>query len=123
MYLSTEIENRFVYDISWPVCRGKEVLVGEVAAYAADLLAKAGGAHPKYGPWRILEVHIEPGGVVVRAETGPLFSPHLLAREIKAATSPVLRKKFPHLRKLPSLWTREYQAVSVTPNPTEEVQS
>jgi putative transposase len=66
-------------------------------------------------------VHIEPGGVVVRTEAGLHFSLHLLAREIKAATSPVLRDEFPHLRRLPSLWTREYHAVTVTPNPIEEV--
>ena len=116
MILSTVTASRFVYDIAWPVCRGKEVLVGKVAEYAADLLAKASGTHHKYGPWRVLAVHIEPGGVVVRAEAGPEFSPHLLAREIKAATSPILREKFPHLRKLPSLWTREYRAVTVTPD-------
>jgi putative transposase len=114
--------SRFVYDISWPVCRGKQVLVGEIADYAAHLLAKAAGTHRRYGSWRVLEVHVEPDGVVVRVEAGPSFSPHLLAREIKTATSPILRDKFPHLRRLPSLWTREYHAVTVTPNPTEEVQ-
>lgn len=117
MTLSTVTVSRFVYDIFWPVCRDKEVLVGEVAEYAADLLAKASGEHQKYGPWRVLEVSVEPGGVVVRVEAGAEFSPHLLAREIKATTSPVLRERFPHLQKLPSLWTREYKAVTVTPDP------
>jgi putative transposase len=113
-------KNRFVYDISWPVCRGKEVLVGEVAECTATLLAQAGGIHHKYGPWRVLKARVEPGGVVARVEAGPHFSPHLLAREIRAATSPVLREKFPELCRLPSLWTREYRAETVTPNPNEE---
>jgi putative transposase len=120
MNLSTKTESRFVYDIAWPVCRGKDVLVGRVADFAAQLLGSAAGEHPRYGKWRVLAVRVEPGGVVVRVEAGPRFSPHLLAREIKAATSPVLRQRFPELRRLPSLWTREYTAVSVTPHPTKE---
>ncbi|AWI13013.1 IS200/IS605 family transposase [Caldifermentibacillus hisashii] len=38
----------------------------------------------------------------------PMFSPADIMAKIKGVTSKKLREEFPHLRHLPSLWTRSY---------------
>lgn len=40
----------------------------------------------------------------------PTVSPHMVAKAVKGATSHQLRKEFPQLAKMPSLWTRSYFA-------------
>ena len=40
--------------------------------------------------------------------TLPTFSPANIMAKIKGVTSKQLREEFPHLRHLPSLWTRSY---------------
>ena len=42
--------------------------------------------------------------------TLPTVSPHEAVKEIKGATSVVLREEFPKLSMMPSLWTRSYFA-------------
>ncbi len=38
----------------------------------------------------------------------PTLSPADIMAKIKGVTSRILRKEFPHLKHLPSLWTRSY---------------
>jgi putative transposase len=110
-------ESRFWYAASWPTCRRSELLVGEVAARLRELLEQVAVENG----WRVLALDIRPAQVAIRLETDAGISPHRLVRTLKAATSPILRDEFPHLCRLPSLWTREYRAATVTPNPREEV--
>jgi putative transposase len=53
----------------------------------------------------------------------PIFSPHDIITKIKGHTSNNLRKKFPNLLKMPSLWTRSYFVSSFGPEiPNDEMQ-
>jgi len=85
--------------------------VGRVRERALELLRQAAEERG----WRVLEAQVEPARVVVRVEADARISPHLLAVRLKADTSPVLREEFPRLLRLPSLWTREHEVVTVTP--------
>ena len=105
------MENTCIYDLIWSTCRASAVLVGRVGERTRELLIQAAEANG----WRVLELSIEPAQVAIRVAADPQVSPHILARALKAATSPVLRDEFPELRKLPSLWTREYAATTVSP--------
>lgn len=106
-----------MYDLTWPTCRDSDVLVSKVRARAEELLRQAAAERG----WRVLEMRVEPARVSMRVRADPKVSPHMLARTLKAATSPLLRDEFPHLRRLPSMWTRQHTAVTVSPQPEEEV--
>jgi len=61
----------------------------------------------EYG-WEVLALEIQPDHVHLFISAQPYWSPHLVLRRIKGRTSRILRKEFPELLKLPSLWTRSY---------------
>ncbi len=41
-------------------------------------------------------------------QSKPILAPYQIMHKVKGFTSHALRKEFPHLLKLPSLWTRSY---------------
>jgi putative transposase len=43
----------------------------------------------------------------------PIDSPHFIVQQLKGASSNILRKEFPELMKMPSLWTRSYYCESI----------
>ena len=58
--------------------------------------------------WEILALETKPDHVHLFVSVQPYWSPHRVLRQIKGRTSRVLRREFPELLKLPSLWTRSY---------------
>ena len=43
----------------------------------------------------------------------PIDSPHFIVQQFKGVSSNILRKEFPNLMKMPSLWTRSYYCESI----------
>lgn len=43
----------------------------------------------------------------------PTYPPHFIVQQFKGLSSNILRKEFPELMKMPSLWTRSYYCESV----------
>ncbi len=60
--------------------------------------------------WGVLELAVQPDHVHWFVQVLPTVSASDVVKQCKGATSRVLRKKYPHLLKLPSLWTRSYFA-------------
>lgn len=58
--------------------------------------------------WQIIALEIMPDHVHLFVNVAPDISAHQVANAIKGRSSRILRQEFPHLLKLPSLWTSSY---------------
>jgi putative transposase len=57
---------------------------------------------------KILELTINPDHIHLFISAYPTIPVHKIVRRIKSRSSNILRKEFPELLKLPSLWTHSY---------------
>lgn len=62
---------------------------------------------------QIQGLEVMPDHVHLFVETDPTLAPAHIAAQFKGYTSRVLREEFPHLRRMPSLWSRSYYIGSV----------
>ena len=97
-----------IYHLAWTPKRRKPVLVGDVAKDCRILIENT---CEQYG-WRIIELAIQPDYVHLFIEVFPTTPAYEVVKQCKGITSHELRKKYPSLRKLPSLWTRSYFAAT-----------
>jgi len=95
-----------VYHLIWIPKRRKPVLVNQVAKDCDALIRQKCEAMG----WKVLELAIQPDHVHLFVQAFPTTSAADVVKECKGVTSHELRKKYPHLLKLPSLWTRAYFA-------------
>jgi putative transposase len=93
-----------VYHIIWCPKRRRTVLVGPVAQRLKAIITEVAQEHD--GEIRELAIQSDHGHLFVRADPSTL--PSAIPRLIKGRSSHHLRKEFPHLLKLPALWTRSY---------------
>lgn len=56
----------------------------------------------------ILALEIQPDHVHLFVNSPPSLAPNQIMFRIKEYTARVLRKEFPRLKRLPSMWTRSY---------------
>jgi len=99
---------RIVYHLVWTPKRRKAVLTGTIAADCQALIEKK---CTEKG-WKILELAIQPEHVHLFVQAWPTTSAAEIVKECKGVTSHELRKKYPILKRLPSLWTRSYFAAT-----------
>lgn len=92
------------YHFVWIPKRRKPVLIGRVASRLREICHEV--ANEK--GWHIVELAIQPDHVHLVVETTPREAPYQIVRAFKGRSSRILRQKFPHLLKLPSLWTYSY---------------
>jgi REP-associated tyrosine transposase len=98
-----------IYHLIWCPRRRKPVLVGPVAARCRELIA---GKCDEKG-WKMLALAIEPDHIHLCVRVWPDNPDNSAAdvvKECKGLTAVHLRKEFPHLLKLPSMWTGSYFA-------------
>jgi putative transposase len=69
-----------------------------------QLIATVADAHD----WQIISLAIQPDHVHLCIRADPYTLPSDIPRLIKGRSSHDLREQFPHLLKLPSLWTRSF---------------
>ena len=92
------------------------MLRGEIASRCQSLIEeKCQGKG-----WSILTLAIQPDHIHLFVRAYPEDSAADVVKECKGVTAFVLRKEFPELRKLPSMWTRSYFA-STAGNVSQEV--
>ncbi len=94
--------HHILYHIIFCPKRRKKVLVGPVR----DRLEQITREVAQENDWQVVELAIQPDHVHLFIQTNPYTLPTDIARLIKGRSSHHLREEFPHLRKLPSLWTR-----------------
>ena len=93
-----------VYHIIWCPKRRRKVLVGPVH----DRLKQIIGEVADEREWEIIRLAIQPDHVHVFIRADPYTLPSDIPRLIKGRSSHHLRREFPHLLKLPSLWTHAF---------------
>jgi REP-associated tyrosine transposase len=93
-----------VYHIIWCPKRRRKVLVGPVHDRLKQSIGEVAAEHA----WEIVRLAIQPDHVHLFICANPYTLPSDIPRLIKGRSSHDLREEFPHLRKLPSLWTRSY---------------
>lgn len=107
-----------VYHLVWTPKRRKPVLVGEIAQDCMALIEKKCAEKG----WTILELAIQPDHIHLFVRAWPITSAAEIVKECKGLTSHELRKKYPILKRLPSLWTRSYFASTAGNVSTEVIQ-
>lgn len=92
------------YHIVFCPKRRRAVLVDDIALSCkniiTDIVQKVNG--------QIESLEVMPDHVHIFVSIHPKISPHILVKQIKGATSNKLRKTFPQLLKLPTLWSSSY---------------
>ena len=91
-----------IYHIIWCSKRRRKILVGHVHDRLKQIIEEV--VHEN--GWQIIELAIQPDHVHLFLRSNPYTLPTDIARLIKGRSSHELRKEFPHLLKMPSLWTR-----------------
>ena len=94
--------HHILYHIIFCPKRRKKVLLGPLR----DRLEQITHQVAQENDWQVVELTIQPDHVHLFLQTNPYTLPTDIARLIKARSSHDLRAAFPHLRNLPSLWTR-----------------
>ena len=88
----------------WIPRRRKKVLVGEVATRLEEIIKDLAADLDM----NILAMEIMPDHVHLFVSCTPSIAADQIMFRIKGRSSRILRKKFPHLLKMPSMWTRSY---------------
>jgi putative transposase len=71
--------------------------------------------------WRLIALEIMPDHVHLFLNCDPIDAPSLIMKRIKGRASHHLRKEFPHLLKLPTLWTPSYFCATTGNASTETI--
>jgi putative transposase len=95
-----------VYHLIWCPRRRRPVLVGLVEARCRALIEQACAEHHCH--WQNLTLAIRPDPIHLFVRAWPTDSGADVVKACKGKTSSYLRREFPSLRKLPSMWTRSY---------------
>lgn len=88
----------------WIPRRRKKVLVGEVATRLEEIIKDVASDLDM----NILAMEIMPDHVHLFVSCAPSIAADQIMFRIKGRSSRILRKEFPHLLKMPSMWTRSY---------------
>ena len=94
------------YHVIWIPRRRRKVLVDKVKDRLNQLLREKA---TELGI-EVIALEINPDHVHLFVNAMPDFAIHQVAFRLKGYTSRVLRLEFPHLRKMPSMWTSSYFA-------------
>ena len=92
------------YHFVWIPKRRKPVLVNDVARRLTDIIYEVCNENR----WEILAIEVMPDHVHLFLSLKTSDSPASTIRKIKGRASHHLRKEFPHLLKLPTMWTPSY---------------
>lgn len=97
------------YHFVWIPKRRKPVLVGDVASRLREIFASVADDNG----WTIIKLAVQPDHIQLFVEATVREAPYQVVHAFKGRSSRLLRDEFPHLLKLPSLWTRAYFAASI----------
>jgi len=95
--------------------RRRKLLVGPVRDRSEQIIGEVAAAQG----WEIVRLAIQPDHVHLFIRVNPNTLPSALLRRLKGRGSHLLREEFPHLLKLPALWTRSY-FISTAGNVSQE---
>jgi len=97
------------YHLVWCPKRRKPVLVGKVKERLEQVIYQVAD---ELGI-KVLELAINPDHVHLSISAYPTIPVHKIVKRIKGRSSNILRREFPELLKLPSLWTHSYYVSTI----------
>ncbi|NES76091.1 MULTISPECIES: IS200/IS605 family transposase [unclassified Okeania] len=97
--------------------RRKPVLVGDVKQRLQQIIFELCTEHD----WRLIALEIMPDHVHLFLEVDPTFAASVIIKRVKGRASHHLRKEFPRLLKLPTLWTPSFFCATTGNASTETV--
>lgn len=97
--------------------RRKAVLIGKIAERLQEIIFEV----VTENRWQIIALEIMPDHVHLLLNVKPTDSASFVMQRVKSRASSYLRKEFPELLKLPTLWTPSYFVGSVGNVSTETV--
>ena len=97
------------YHLVWCPKRRKPVLVGKVKERLEQIIYQVAD---ELGI-KVLELAINPDHIHLFISAYPTIPVHRIVKRIKGGSSNILRKEFPELLRLPSLWTRSYYVSTI----------
>lgn len=92
------------YHLIWCPKRRKPVLVGKVKERLEQIIQEVAQEREI----DVLALTVNPDYLHLFVSTNPLISAHRIVKAFKGRSSRLLRREFPQLLRLPSLWTRSY---------------
>lgn len=92
------------YHFVWTPRRRRKILVGAVETRLKELIDETA----KKIDCGVLAIEVMPDHVHLFLSCHPSLAPDQVMFRIKGYSSRILRQEFPHLLKMPSLWTRSY---------------
>jgi putative transposase len=105
-----------MYHFIWIPKRRKKILIGNIKKRLIELITQKS----REINCKIISLEIMPDHVHLFIKSNPQLSPNYIIGQIKGFSSRILRKEFPELLILPSLWTRSYW-VSTAGNVSQSV--
>jgi len=84
--------------------RRKAVLVDRIAMRLQEIIFELVKEHG----WRLIALEVMPDHVHMFINSPPHESPSQIAKWVKGRASNILRKEYPQLKKLPTLWSPSY---------------
>ncbi len=93
-----------VYHLIFCPKNRRAVPVGRVAAPLEQIIRQLAAENK----CEILELAIRPDHIHLFLRDDPVKPAYRIVRAVKGRSSCLLRQEFPHLRRLPSLWTHSY---------------
>jgi putative transposase len=106
------------YYLVWCPKRCKPVLVGEVRERLEQIIHQVAD---ELGV-KILEAAINPDNIHLLISASPTIPIHKIVKRIKGRSSNILRREFPEVLKLPSLWTHSYYASTIGAVSKEDIE-
>ncbi|NEP81820.1 MAG: IS200/IS605 family transposase [Okeania sp. SIO3B3] len=97
--------------------RRKPVLVGDVKQRLQEIIFELCTEYD----WRLIALEIMPDHVHLFLEVDPTFAPSVIIKRVKGRASHHLRKEFPRLLKLPTLWTPSFFCATTGNASTETI--
>jgi putative transposase len=94
--------HHILYHIIFCPKRRRKVLVGAVLDRLKTIIEQVAEEHH----WHIVSMAIQPDHVHLFIQANPYTLPTDIPRLIKGRSAHELREEFPHLMRMPSLWTR-----------------
>ncbi|MGB5633807.1 MAG: IS200/IS605 family transposase [Waterburya sp.] len=92
------------YHFIWIPRRRRKVLVGAVKNRVVEFIYEKTNELD----CKVVSLAVEPEHIHLFLNCSPHLAPKQIMHRIKGYSSYVLRKEFPHLKKMPSMWTRSY---------------
>jgi putative transposase len=106
--MEVKIRSHCAYSINYHIVfcpkRRKPVLVDMIADDCKKIFQDTAAS----SGMEILSMEVMPDHVHIFLTAPPKLAPHIIVKRLKGVSSPILREKYPQLKRLPGMWAASY---------------